>query len=65
MVTIEYNNLCNKYLYEDNERKISASCKDNKRTKLHYSIFHSLHSIQYSFRGTQEMVTTKEDPLVD
>ena len=65
MVTIEYNNLCNKYLYEDNERKISASCKDNKSTKLHYSIFHSLRSFQYSFRGTQEMVTTKEDPLVD
>ena len=30
VVTNEYNNSCNKYLYEANERKISATYKDNE-----------------------------------
>ena len=32
-----HNNSCNKYLYEANERKISASNKLNER--IHYTIF--------------------------
>ena len=57
VVTNEYNNSCNKYLYEANERKISASYKDNENQD-------SLFNIPI-FLKKEEMVATKEDPLLD
>ena len=46
VVSIEYNNLCNKYLYEANERKISASHKDNENKDSLLNILLSLRSFQ-------------------